>query len=107
MLKHLVRAGFVAAAIATICLASPPTAEAAYTCRPGLPNLLCQWAIKCDADGHSVWERQFGKWACIDNKGAMKRKECKEQAEAAKASGVIDFHHFANGNTCYFIYSKN
>ena len=104
-MKHIFRVGFVVMAVATIGLASPPAAEAAYTCRPGLPNLLCQWATKCDADGHQVWERQFGGWACIDDKGLMKRKECKEKAEAAKSSGVVDFRHFTNG-TCYFIYSK-
>lgn len=51
--------------------------------------------------------RAVGEPASTTRGPPWKRKECKEPAEGAKASGVIDFHHFANGNACHVIYSKN
>ena len=103
-MKKTAFTAFAVAAVTAVALANSAPAEAAYTCRPNLATAYCQWATQCEADGHSVWERQFSSWMCVDNKGAMKRKDCKQAAEAAKASGVIDFH-FAAG-TCYFVFSK-
>lgn len=101
-MKEAFRVLSLIAAVGCILPAFPTSAEAAYTCRTGLPFQLCEWAKKCDANGHHVWERQFAAWACFDQVGKMKRKDCKAKATAAK----VDFHHFTDG-TCYLIYSKH
>jgi hypothetical protein len=91
--------------LSMLLAALPRRAHADYKCSPNLAVGYCKFATQCVAAGHHVWERQFADWLCYDEHGKMKRKQCKESAKASEASGVIDFHHFADG-TCYFVFGK-
>ena len=93
--------------VLSLSITAPPRrAEAAYKCRDSLPFQLCKFAQECEAKGHHVWERQFSDWVCYDDHGQQKRKACKDGSERAKATGVVDFHHFTDG-TCYYVFGKS